>query len=147
MSISTGKNTIPLNSDTTRYAVWCYGTRFIPSGIFLFIGHALTIAQLLKACSDEQEQQPLAANDEDILENEVMSANDTLVTATDGLVQIDSSSDPAVGGGGGGDSLSWNVMPQLFNFVSMFVYFTVVSMSFLSRNHQLWQQHPGNYQY
>ena len=138
MNISTGKNTIPLNSDNTRYAIWCYGSRFVPTGILLILCHALTIAELVSSCSKES----LAVSGG----GGAAAANETIVTDEKDLVLaaarlMDCSDDDV-----SDQSLSWIIVPQLLNFVSMFVFFLVVSMSFLSRNHQLWQRHPGETQ-
>ena len=142
MNISTGKNTIPLNSDTTRYAIWCYGTRFIPTGIILIICHALTIAHLLKACSEPQTTDEALSNI--TLPVQILGTNQS---AFDDIVTVGDTSPIRINCSqlGSPDTLAmgWMTTPQLSNFVAMFVYFTVVSLSFLSRRHQLWQRHPG----
>ena len=41
MNISTGKNQAVVDINTIRYAIWCYGFRFLPTIAFLILGHGL----------------------------------------------------------------------------------------------------------
>ena len=123
MNISTGKNTIPLNSDTTRFALWCYGTRFIPTGLILLACHGLLIAHQMSACAIITSSSP---------EEDGEKADENNST----LVGWANCSDPR-------EVASIVLAPQVFNFSATFVFFAVVSLSFLSRSHQLWQRHPG----
>ena len=51
MNISTGKNTIIVNWDYARYALWCYGGRFLPGLIILILCHLLNVVDLVKTCA------------------------------------------------------------------------------------------------
>lgn len=57
MGISTGKNILVTNSETFKYALWCYGTRFLPSIGILGLCHLLNIIDLVAACKRLEESQ------------------------------------------------------------------------------------------
>ncbi len=42
MNISTGKNSIHVDQDSIRYALWCYGLRFFPTAVILVLAHGLS---------------------------------------------------------------------------------------------------------
>ena len=109
-----GKNSVPVNSDSVKYAAWCYGLRFAPAIVILVFSHLLNVLDLV-SCADVDEESILASNE------------------TEGCP------DAAAAVGGGGSSFAGL---QLCNFVFAFVYLSAISLSFVSRNHQLWQFLP-----
>ena len=108
-----GKNSVPVNGDSVKYAAWCYGLRFVPAIIVLVFSHLLNILDLMSCAAEE-------ADDDDSRR----AANET------------ESCPEAVEGGNSFAGF------QLCNFVFAFVYLSAISLSFISRNHQLWQFLP-----
>lgn len=125
MNISTGKNNILLNFDLLKYSLWCYGSRFLPTIVILVICHLLTSVSLIQTCpfSHVNQTEPIVLTKPPIL----MPLNhiDDLVYCSDDEITTDM------------------VLPQLFNFAFTFLYMVVISLSFVSRTHQIWQKHPG----
>ena len=128
MNISTGKNVVNVSADATRFAAWCYGTRFLPALVILVLAHVMTVAHVLTP------------------EDVCVARNRTLVHVdenTTELVAYDCLDVPA-----NASELSYDdewlegamLYPQVLNFVFVFLYLAVISVSFVSRTHQLWQK-------
>eukprot|EP00095_Tigriopus_kingsejongensis_P007584 maker-scaffold506_size152672-snap-gene-0.29 protein:Tk07584 transcript:maker-scaffold506_size152672-snap-gene-0.29-mRNA-1 annotation:"Uncharacterized protein KIAA0195" len=126
MNISTGKNNIVMDCDLLKYSIWCYGSRFVPTIFILAFCHLLTTVSLIQSCTEEKEAEFNATKA--VLESEedweLLSSNVT-IECQDADIATDI------------------VFPQLFNFIFTFLYMAVISMSFISRSHQIWQRHPG----
>ena len=113
--LSKGKNSVPVNSDSVKYAAWCYGLRFAPAIVILVFSHLLNVLDLMACASAE-----VALDGDDI----GPSANETESSCPE---NVESSSSAGF---------------QLCNFVFAFVYLSAISLSFVSRNHQIWQFLP-----
>ena len=115
---SSGKNSVPLNGDSVKYAAWCYGLRFAPTIVILFFCHLLNILDLVLVSCVEEES--LATTDR--------GSNTSAPASTSHCPEAVE-----------GNSF---VGFQLCNFAFTFVYLSAISLSFISRNHQLWQFWP-----
>ena len=107
-----------MNSDSVKYAAWCYGLRFAPAILILVFSHLLNILDLMSCARDDDSvEASLAANS---------NSNATEASCPE-EVAVEVSSFAGF---------------QLCNFVFAFVYLSAISLSFISRNHQLWQFLP-----
>ena len=100
-----------MNSDSVKYAAWCYGLRFAPAIIILVFSHLLNILDLV-SCAEEDD-----------------------ISRAANVTEMSSNCPESVEG----HSFAGF---QLCNFVFTFVYLSAISLSFISRNHQLWQFLP-----
>ena len=107
-----------MNSDSVKYAAWCYGLRFAPAIVILVFSHLLNILDLMSCARDDGDlvDVSLAANS---------NSNATEASCPEAAVEFNSFAGF-----------------QLCNFVFAFVYLSAISLSFISRNHQLWQFFP-----
>ena len=106
---------MPLNGDSVKYAAWCYGLRFAPTIVILFFCHLLNILDLVSC-----EKESLATANQ--------SSNASASAGTSHCPEAVE-----------GNSFAGF---QLCNFAFAFVYLSAISLSFISRNHQLWQFWP-----
>ena len=131
MNISTGKNTIIVNGDYARYALWCYGGRFLPALAILILCHLLNVVDLVKTCASGTSIDALGIGPVDDANSTVVSDRYNFTVCSDDVLRDEFL--PAA-----------LVLPRYFNFLFAFLYFSAISLSFVSRRHQLWQRHPGH---
>jgi hypothetical protein len=139
MNISTGKNQIILTFDTVKYAIWCYGTRFVPTIAILILCHLLLVVDLGNSCAG------LAQRLDEVLANGTAAAAAAALDVNHTSAAF--SHCPLLPSDAGPDlSITAELLdlPQYLNFVFAFLYLTCTSMSFISRGHQLWERHPGH---
>ena len=104
-----------MNSDSVKYAAWCYGLRFAPAIVILVFSHLLNVLDLVACASAE-----VALDGDDTSP----AANETESRCPE---NVESNSSAGF---------------QLCNLVFAFVYLSAISLSFVSRNHQIWQFLP-----
>ena len=132
MNISTGKNTIVLNSDATKYAAWCYGSRFVPAVVVLSLCHLLSILSLEESAGG-------GGSDCASRNQSYLSATPTASSVSPDQVTSDANcrSSPATAA---------DLLPliNLLDLCFLHLYLVATSASFISRGHQIWQRHPGH---
>ena len=104
-----------MNSDSVKYAAWCYGLRFAPAIVILVFSHLLNVLDLVACASAD-----VALDGDDTSP----AANETESRCPE---NVESNSSAGF---------------QLCNLVFAFVYLSAISLSFVSRNHQIWQFLP-----
>ena len=52
MNLSTGKNIIVVDAAAVKYALWCYGSRFLPTIAVLLFSHLLSVIDINTNCQD-----------------------------------------------------------------------------------------------
>ena len=100
-----------------RYAVWCYGLRFLPTVCILSSAHLFSVIDI--ACVN-----PYNVNDN--VNNSSTMVNETLVCQNPETEA----------------NIMTHSMPQHLNMLFCELYIIGISMSFLFRGHQLWQANP-----
>jgi hypothetical protein len=174
MAISTGKNSIVLDGHAIRYAVWCYGFRFLPVVVLLVLAYALTIVDLINFCKPHHVHSSLlnvtgmdgitteaievtSSLPEELLEDSY-SDEERLETIGEIMDTIGSESTVnltaiisrqrqyALCRAEDEDRIPEKLIytPQLLNFLFCFIYFSAISLTFISRHHQIWQRHISN---
>ena len=121
MNVSTGKSTIPVDWDAARYAAWCYGSRFAPSALILVVCHLFNILHAV-GCAPAVGVDLVPLNNDTTVVSEAVNPSFNSTTCAP---------KPA-------SDVRYGIeVTQLGNFAFAFAYLAVISLSFISRTHQV----------
>jgi len=134
MNLSTGKNVVDY-FDTTiiKYVAWCYGLRFLPSIVVLIFAHLLSIMDLKLTCAESLGELVTSSAE---LGTKILLGTNTSVIDEKNMMEVKSYCQLPL--------IQQLHIYQHLNMLSGMFYLVCISLSFLFRDHQLWQKNLKN---